>query len=327
MKIESGYLDFHVHVGEKIGGYTLRDDFHDLAKLCAVSDDPQKVALAGMAVFVTQAEGRSLKNSFEQMQEKAARDFPAPVFWHLTPVQDSVEEVVSLLQKGVDLKFYTTYKAQGLYKSYAEIDRWMQDLSSQKTRILVHCEDDALVSEYAGKHPFRHPKDHCLRRPEICEITAVERILDLALKNQHPVHIVHVSSPRAAILIHEAKKHFAGITCETAPHYLLHSERDLEAVNAHRLLCTPPFRSESSRGLHCELLADGYFDILASDHCAFRTVDKDRYKNEPGKVPNGIPGIAELYSSVYDAFVRTGKISQDHLERMTRTRVLELMQS
>jgi len=326
LPIKPGYLDFHVHVGERIGGYTLRDDFADLQRLCHNPDDPINPPLMGMGVFVTQPDTGSLAQHLEEMQSHAARNFSSPVYWHLTPTRDDVSQVVPLLGKGIDLKFYTTYRAQGLYRSYTELERWMQDLSDQKTRFLIHCEDDDAVQHYSEKHPFRHPFDHTLRRPERCELIAVEKVLDLALKHQHPVHIVHVSSPNSALLIQEAKKQFSGISCETTPHYLLLNEDDLKAKDAHRLICTPPFRSERSRGMLVELLQDGVFDILASDHCAFTLPDKDRYKNQPEKVPCGIAGIGTLFSSVYEALVRSGKITLQQLVELTQTRVMQLME-
>ncbi len=322
---EPAYLDFHVHVGEDIGGYTLRDGFSDLAKLCSKAADPDDPPLKGIGAFVTQAASQSLATCLQRMRESAQRYFPGQVFWHLTPVSDAIDEVLPLLGSDTDLKFYTTYKPQGLYKSYREIAEWMEALSSQKTRILVHCEDDECVAEYSARHPFRHPHDHCLRRPEIAEIVAVEKILELSLKHKHPVHIVHVSSPRAALLIKEAKKHFQGITCETAPHYLLQSEDDLKGDKAHRMICTPPFRSEQSRGMMGELLQDDVFDILASDHCAFTNADKDRYRDQPEKVPCGIEGIGTLFTSINAAFVRSGRIKAEHLRLLTRDRVMALM--
>jgi dihydropyrimidinase len=325
LRIDCGYLDFHVHVGEPIGGYRLRDGFADLARLTEREDDPANPPLAGIGVFVTQQAGKPLAQHFDEMREAAAKSFPHPICWHLSPTTDSVEDVIPLLEKGVDLKFYTTYREAGLYSSYEVIERWMDDLSSHKTRILVHCEDDACIQEHSAKHPFRQPLDHARRRPELAEIIAVTKVLDLAVKHRYPVHIVHVSSPKSALLIQQARAHYSGISCETAPHYLLHNESDLLAPQAHRLLCTPPFRSEQSRGMMVELLQDGVFDILASDHCAFTLADKDRYQDDLSKVPNGIPGVQTLFTSVYEAFVKTGKIKYEQLEYMTRTRVLELM--
>ena len=325
MTTNPGYYDFHVHVGEVIAGTQLRDDFRDLDKLTQREPSEENPPLAGMGVFVTESPSEPLAHKLYAMQSHARRDFSGLVQWHLTPTQSSIEEVYPLLTAGHDLKFYTTYRQAGLYRSYAEIERWMLDLQDLKTRILVHCEDDDTITEYSAQHPFRHPHDHCLRRPEIAEIRAVEKILDLAIKHRHPVHIVHVSAPASAILIREARLHFAGITCETAPHYLLSNEHRLKSPNAHRLICTPPFRSESSRGMLVELLQDGVFDILASDHCPFHDADKDRFKDDLEHIPTGNPGVATLYSSIYQNLVKTGKLSLEALQSMTMTNPQRLM--
>jgi len=247
------------------------------------------------------------------MQADAKKNFSGHVHWHLTPVQAGPEELVPLLEEGHDLKLYTTYKNVGLYSSYEDISHWMSELSGIKSRILVHCEDDATVEEFSSRHPFRHPFQHSLRRPEAAEIIAVERVLDLAARHIHPVHIVHVSSPRSALLIQQARETGVPVTCETAPHYLLYNDQAYHQEDSHRLICTPPFRSESSRGMLVELLQDGFFDIVASDHCAFTLEDKDQYQEEPEKVPCGIAGIQTLYSSLHQALVQTGKLKLDRL--------------
>jgi len=307
----SGICDFHVHIGEKISGYELRDDFPDLDRMAELN------GIAGIGAFVTEESDLSLTVKLRKMQEKARLNFKGKVHWHLTPVHTKTDELFPLLQEGWDLKFYTTYRESGLYCSYEQIEHWMIELSDIKTRMLVHCEDDQIITQASAEHPFRTPQDHTLRRPELAEIVAVEKILNLAIKHTHPIHIVHISSPKAAILVNEAKKDYPFITCETAPHYLIYNENRLSGINAHRWLCTPPFRSEESRGLLVELLQDGYFDILASDHCPFKLEDKDRFKDNLELVPCGIPGLETLYSSMFNNFVEPGIISQASLDEMT----------
>lgn len=318
-KLYPGICDFHVHVGERIGGYRLRDDFRALDKTAAAH------GIAAVGAFVTEEPDHSVSEKLYHMKESAAQHFRGQVFWHLTPIYSTMEDIAPLLGKNCDLKLYTTYKQADIYSSYESIGRWMQDLTHTKTRILVHCEDNDIVERHSAQTSFREPFQHTLRRPEIAEVKAVERVLDMAVKHNHPVHIVHVSTPQAALLIREAKTHNPRITCETAPHYLLLNEDALKDDNAHRLICTPPFRSESSRGQLVELLQDGYFDILASDHCAFTETDKDRYKDTPERVPCGIPGVETLFPSCYSALVAKGVISLDRLVELACVRPALLM--
>jgi len=314
-----GVCDFHVHVGERIGGYELRDDFPALDKVA------EKCGIGAIGVFVTEEPGLSLQSKLRRMQYDAKRNFRGQVHWHLSPVTASFEEVYPLLQEGCDLKFYTTYKQAGLYSSYEQVGRWMRELSDLKPRMLLHCEDDRIIEENTVRYPFKTPFDHTRRRPEQAEIKAVEQILELAVKHGYPVHIVHVSTPTAALLIKQAKATNPAITCETAPHYLFYNEDKLTEKNGHRWLCTPPFRSEESRDLLVELLQDGVFDIIASDHCPFTNEDKDRYQTTPEKVPCGIPGLTALFPSCHDNLVQKGIISLKQLVSLVCVRPAELM--
>ncbi|MDD4224223.1 MAG: dihydroorotase family protein [Candidatus Cloacimonetes bacterium] len=318
-KLLPGICDFHVHVGEKIGGYELRDDFAALGELA------RRQGIAAIGAFVTEEPGISLTGKLRRMQADARQHFEGFVHWHLTPVKATVEEVYPLLEEGCDLKFYTTYKQAGIYKSYKEIGRWMEDLAGLKPRILFHCEDDAVIAQTSAAHPFKTARDHTLRRPELAEAIAVESVLDLAVRHDHPVHIVHVSTPGAALLIAEARQHNPLITCETAPHYLLYDEDKLKEPDGHRWLCTPPLRSKESRGLLVELLQDGVFDIIASDHCPFKPADKDRYKDTPAKVPMGLPGLASLFPSIFENLVERGLIGLETLVELSCRRPAELM--
>ncbi|MDD2331173.1 MAG: dihydroorotase, partial [Candidatus Cloacimonetes bacterium] len=199
--------DFHVHIGEVIGGNQLAHDWKSLNKIC------QEEGIKGIGAFVTEEASARLIDKYSAMLAESKRYFQGRVHWHLSPTHSSLEELLPLLVGGCDLKFYTTYEAAGLYTSYQRIGEWMQDLKSVSAlqesglpRLLIHCEDNGIIRECSARHPFKHPWDHTLRRPEKAENIAVERILELALEHQYPVHIVHVSSPQSALLIHQAKQ-------------------------------------------------------------------------------------------------------------------------
>lgn len=315
--------DMHVHAGEKVCGLDLADDWKSLSRLS------ETCGVAAIGAFLTERSNsdksqKSLLQQYEIAQTKATKEFSQHVHWHLTPKSSEVQDILPLLKEGCDLKFYTTYKPNGLYRSYAEIARWMKNLSNLKPRILVHCEDDDEVKYNSDMHPFQNPFDHTKRRPEIAEIKAVERILDLAVQYSYPVHIVHVSSPQSALLIKQAKKS-APVTCETAPHYLHMNETCLQKETGHRWLCTPPLRTEQSRGQLVELLQDGVFDAIATDHCPFTQTDKDMYKNNLSRVPMGISGLGATFPLLYENLVKTGKLPLEKLIPLLSTNPAKLM--
>ncbi|HOG27160.1 MAG TPA: dihydroorotase family protein [Candidatus Cloacimonas sp.] len=302
----TGIYDFHVHIGETIGGHLLADSWKSFNRLY------EHNGLEGIGVFVTESPNESLSAKLSRMR-KASRSFSGKVFWHLTPRNLDMRKLEIIFKNDTDFKLYTTYRESGLYQSYESIEHFMIDMPNPKKRLLIHCEDDEIISEYSERYPFHKPSDHCLRRPEKAEIRAVDKVLNLSIKHHYPIHLVHISSPQAALLIQQAKKEADYITCETTPHYLLLNEEVLNDLEGHRWLCSPPLRSENSRGLLLELLQDGIFDIIASDHCAFPTETKDIGALYPAETPMGIAGSGVLFSLLAEQLVATGKLSMDQL--------------
>jgi dihydropyrimidinase len=312
-----GIIDMHVHTGEAVNNISLAEDEELTVRSCLQG------GVTTIGAFITETVKDRLPEAYQTRNERF-EPYPINVNWHLTPVISSPDSLEELFRLGCSMKLYTTYRSAGLYSSYAEIGEMLNILSSISRSLnrphiplLIHCEDDRTVEEKSDSIPFKTPFDHARRRPETAEIRAVERVLGLALDNNYPVHIVHVSSPETALLIREAKKSLP-VTCETAPHYLLLNEKRLQEKDGHRWLCTPPLRSERSRGLMLELAQDGIFDTFATDHCPFSKSDKDRYAEEPIKIPLGLAGTGALLPILYEKLVESGKLSFEKLlERIT----------
>lgn len=328
-----GLIDLHVHTGEPVSGFLLAENEHLTVNSCLNS------GITTIGVFLTETEDNRLEKAYPKRERKFS-NLPVSVRWHLTPVTTKPGKLKTLLKRysrlnkakkslndnslGCDLKLYTTYREAGLYSNYQNIEELMIALKESKilstegfVPILIHCEDDDIITKSSSGTDFDTPFSHTLRRPEDAEIKAVEKVLDLAVKHNYPVHIVHVSSPAAALLIREAKKS-APVSCETAPHYLFLNENMLKGLDGHRWLCTPPLRKESSRGLLLELAQEGVFDIFATDHCPFSIYDKDRYAEKPDLVPSGLPGSAALLPILYEKLVKTKKIAfSDLILRLT----------
>ncbi len=312
-----GVIDFHVHNGEPAANTLLAEDERLISLTC------KRGGVTTIGTFITETERETIAEMFPRRKNKF-KNLPLSVNWHLTPVRTKISSLKQFLRENCDLKLYTTYKEAGLHSSYKRIEEIFSYLAGntnvgkeKPVRILIHCEDNEIIEKKREEIPFKSAYDHALRRPEIAEIKAVERVLELAVKYNYPVHIVHVSSPRAALLIREAQKS-APISCETAPHYLLLNEDVLRQKDGHRWLCTPPLRAERSRGEMVELAQEGLFDIYATDHCPFTVYDKDRYAAQPDKVPMGLPGTGALLPIMYEELVKTGKIGLTELiERLT----------
>ena len=62
------------------------------------------------------------------------------------------------------------------------------------------------------------------------------------------------------------------VTCETAPHYLLLTDGDLQ--DDGRFKMNPPIRSAADRDALIEGLLDGTIDMIATDHAPHTAAEK-----------------------------------------------------
>ncbi len=286
-----GLVDFHVHVGDRIGRFELADDYESGTRVAV------RNGVTTLCAFVTQGPGQSLGEALRAARGRATGSCHADVAWHLTPTRFEVADWAEMEELALaghrTFKLYTTYRGAGLFSDHERLEELFRRLGPLGVRFLLHCEDDALLEsiETSGMDLSR-ASSHALLRPEAAEVSAVEALLDLAARCQVPLHVVHVSTVAAAERIRGAKAR-QDVTCETCPQYLWLDEAWLDRPDGHRWLCSPPLRGNRER--FRALAREGAFDFFATDHCAFRKADKDDWDGRDVRtVANGLPGVGGL---------------------------------
>lgn len=295
-----GFIDIHVHAGDRIGPYELADSW------ASASEIALRNGITTLFGFVTQGPDETLGEAVDRCRARAA-GAACEVRFHLTPTRWPWDwsEIETLIGRGFrTFKLYTTYREAGLFTPYDRLEGVMLRLAGLGGRLLVHCEDEeTLAAASSGAVDYHDPFSHTLLRPPAAEVAAVRRVIELARRTGCPTHVVHVSTAEAAATVAAARAAGAPVSCETAPHYLLFDEGRLRAPDGHRFLCTPPLRDEATRrALERHALA-GSFDLFATDHCAFFRRDKDRWSDDFRVVPNGLAGLGALVPSVWDLLV------------------------
>ena len=177
--------------------------------------------------------------------------------------------------------------------------------------IVSHCEDNSLLrggyihdGSYAARHVHRG----------ICsesEWRQIERDLKLAEETGCAYHVCHISTKESVALIRDAKKSGVNVTCETAPHYLLLDENDLEEDGRFKM--NPPLRAKEDREALIEGLLDGTVDMIATDHAPHSTEEKSR-----GLAGSafGIVGIETAFPPLYTKLVKTDILPMDALLKL-----------
>ena len=175
--------------------------------------------------------------------------------------------------------------------------------------LAAHCEVNALLNggyihdgEYARVHGHRG----------ICsesEWREVERDLSLAAETGCAFHVCHVSTKESVELIRQAKRRGVDVTAETAPHYLLLTDADLQEDGRFKM--NPPLRGEADRAALIEALLDGTIDMIATDHAPHSAEEKSRGLE---KSAMGVVGLECAFAVLYTGLVETGVLT---LERLT----------
>jgi dihydropyrimidinase len=293
-----GMIDFHVHLDDTIGGRYLADTYLSGSKAAVLN------GITTLFSFVTQAQGSSLRQAVAVAQSKVCGKSYCDVGFHLTPITFSDgdwDDIQSFIGGGYrTFKFYTTYKAAGLYQSYAALRELLKRFEKLNARVLVHCEDEMILAASPSQSQnVSDPISHTFIRPPAAEIEAIYQVAKLASETGARVHIVHVSTASGARIIQE-KRSEADLSCETAPHYLWLNDSVLHGQPGQRYLCSPPLRDEQNRSELEMLAADGAIDIFATDHCAFSAADKNESTTDIRNVPNGIAGIGALVPLMHE---------------------------
>ena len=137
----------------------------------------------------------------------------------------------------------------------------MKRIAELDSILLVHAEDPSRLSDPKGTTA----RDFLESRPWEAELSAVHNAIAWAREAGCRLHIVHVSWVPSAALIQVARENGAEVSGETCPHYLLYSEDDLERLGGLGK-CAPPFRTAGSLEAMWTSLADGWLQMVVSDH-------------------------------------------------------------
>jgi len=254
---------------------------------------------------------------------------------NLNPVPDSLETLkvqTNIIKDSAVINVYPygsiTKKEQGLELSdmkemtdaiaFSDDGKGIQDENVMKEAmkrakslgkiIVAHCEDNSLLfggyvhaGEYAKKHNHKGIISESESKPILRDIKLCEEI-------GCAYHVCHISCKESVEAIREAKKRGIDITCETAPHYLVLCDEDLQEDGRFKM--NPPIRSKEDRQALIDGIKDGTIDMIATDHAPHSAEEKA--KGLKGS-PFGIVGLETAFPVLYTELVKKDVISLDRL--------------
>ena len=174
--------------------------------------------------------------------------------------------------------------------------------------IAAHCEDNSLLfggyihdGEYAKAHGHRGISSES-------EYRQIERDLRLAEETGCAYHVCHISTKESVELIRQAKARGVDVTCETAPHYLVLCDEDMQEDGRFKM--NPPLRSREDKKALIEGIKDGTIDMIATDHAPHSAEEKGRGLE---KSLMGVVGLETAFPVLYTELVMKNIITLDRL--------------
>ena len=174
--------------------------------------------------------------------------------------------------------------------------------------VAAHCEVDSLLNG-GYIHDGRYARGHGHRG--ICsesEWHEVERNCRLAEETGCKLHICHVSTKESVDIIRSARARGADVTAETAPHYLLLTEDDLQEDGRFKM--NPPLRTAADREALIAGVLDGTIGMIATDHAPHSAEEKSRGLSRSAM---GIVGLETAFASLYTRLVLAGVLPLERL--------------
>jgi dihydroorotase len=181
-------------------------------------------------------------------------------------------------------------------------------------RLALHCEEPSLsrgghahegaVSAELGIGPY----------PSSAESVMVERDLSLAVAQDRPVHLMHLSARESVAALDHALATGARATGEVTPHHLVLTDEAVRSLDTNTKM-NPPLRAAEDRDALRDALRRGAISCVATDHAPHARQEKDVPFED---APFGVTGLETSFAALYTHLVVPGILTLETLlERMS----------
>ena len=294
-----GFCDVHVHFREP--GFSYKETMETGSKASARGGYTDVCTMPNLNPVPDSCE--HLRQQLDLIKEKAViHVYP----YGAITVGENGEELADLAGMAPDVIAFSD-DGRGV-QSDELMRKAMQTAKELGKMVVAHCEVNELLrggyihdGEYARIHGH---KGICSES----EYGQIARDLKLVEEIGCKYHVCHISTKESVELIRQAKARGVDVTCETAPHYLILNDMQLQDEGRFRM--NPPIRSEDDRQALIRGIQDGTIDMIATDHAPHSAEEKS--KGLAGS-SFGIVGIETAFAAMYTHMVLPGIITLEKL--------------
>jgi dihydropyrimidinase len=193
---------------------------------------------------------------------------------------------------------------------------------------LIHCEDDTLINDIGqqfiaqGRGDIRYVP---LARPVLAEEVATQRCVSFSEATGAPVYIVHISSERAIRAAEVGRSRGLPIFTEVRWIYLFLTDDIYKRDDFQLYIGQPPYRKQSDVDYLWKAINNHTVDVVDTDHNTFTKAQK---MERPQTVLNhraGMNGLQDYLPVIWDAGVRSNKITPETFVAITSANPSKLM--
>ena len=261
-------------------------------------------AAGGVTTFFEMPNTNPATTTIEKLEKKyetAAKKSLVNYSFFLGATTDNIDEIEKM-KGNCGLKIFMGSSTGDLL---VDNDHALEKIfASCKSVIAVHAEDEQTLKDSAKFTTGSDFANHTKARPVEAAVRATQKAIDLALKYNRKLHVLHLSTAEEVEIIRQHKS-TGLITCETTPQHLLMEAPDIYNKIGSFAQMNPPIRTKRHQKELWSGLMDGTINCIATDH-APHTLEE---KNLPyGQAPSGMPGVETSLTLILNE-VSKGKIS------------------
>ncbi|XP_020290641.1 dihydropyrimidinase isoform X3 [Pseudomyrmex gracilis] len=319
-----GGIDPHTHLEFEFMGTKTVDDFYQGTKAAVAGGTTMIID------FVAPRKDESLIEAYERYRENADQKVCCDYALHIVVSSWSpkVREDMETLTKihGVNsFKMFMAYRDLLMLRDPDLIEAF-KACKEIGAVAMVHAENGDIIYENAKKllaAGVTGPEGHEMSRPEEVEAEAVNRACIIANQVNCPLYVVHVMSRSAAEQVEAARKRGACVFGET-----LAAAIGTDGTNywhkcwkhAAGHIISPPLRPDPETPMVLlNKLTKDTLQLIGSDNCTFNSDQKALGKDDFTKIPNGVNGVEDRMSVLWEKGVHAGIMDPTRFVAVTST--------
>jgi dihydroorotase len=309
-----GLFDLHVHLREP--GRNDKESIHTGTEAAINGGVTGVVAMPNTSPAI---DSGGLVRSVLDIASKSAR-IPVQVAGSITKGREGKEMAAIAGMVGAGVRLITDDGSP--VENPQMLRRAMEYAREFDLIVASHCETTALSRHGAMNEGKVSYSLGIPGMPAISEEICIERDIAIARHTRCRLHIQHVTTARGMEIIRRAKNDGVDVTCEVTPHHLIFNEGDIVDYDANFKM-NPPLRTAEDNAALLAGLREGVFDVIATDHAPHTEFEK--CQQDFGNAPFGITGLETALLSLFQHFIRPGRLDWGRFIQCYSARPRELI--